>query len=384
MKEAHLPAQLQQCRLYSRPRGPLWRGMKGIGKEALHVLGEVKRTKSDKIELGNSFQHKVARLLKMDLLAVLQELQRQNEVDLAMRVFNVIRKEFWYKPDIYLYKDMLHCLARNKRVHDCERLLKDFKVEGLPPDGLLLTEVMTAYLECGMLPQAMETFDEMRKGSIPPDAPAFKVLLKFLKRMGKKELRSKIRSEYMEFYEGVIESKHRKRKEESDEEEAEMEWHQKMKLEESDEEMELERHHRFEYAESDEKEEEMVRHQKSKLAESDEEEWEMECEDEEEVERHQRAKKRAEHGEKEEEMARHQRSRHVESDEEEWGTEEYEESDKEEVETGRHQRAKHEESNEKEEDRGSDQRSSHVESDEEWETEEYEDSDEEEVEIERH
>lgn len=229
---------LQQCRLYCRPRGALWRGRKGIGKEALHVLCDVKRVKNDSLRLGNTLQSKAARLLKTDLLAVLQELQRQHEVDLALKIFNMVRKEVWYKPDIYLYKDMLACLAKAKRVAECETILKDLKTEGLPPDGLLLTEVMTVYLECGMLPQAMETFEAMRQGSCPPDLPAFKVLLKYLKRMGKKDLRAKIRRECLEFYEGIVEDgKHNNvTNEESDEEGVEMQRYQSTKDEESGEE----------------------------------------------------------------------------------------------------------------------------------------------------
>eukprot|EP00250_Pteridium_aquilinum_P007580 c17257_g1_i1 orf=654-1517(+) len=232
-------AQLQQSRLYSRPRGPLWRGKKGIGKEALHVLCDVKRAKHDSLWLGNTLKSKAARLLKTDLLAVLQELQRQHEVDLALKVFNMVRKEVWYKPDIYLYKDMLACLAKAKRVAECETLLKDLKVEGLPPDGLLLTEVMTVYLECGMLPQAMETFDSMRQGSCPPDMPAFKVLLKYLKKMGKKQLREKIRKECLEFYEGIVDNGKKQKyatNEESDEEGFELDCHQGANIEDNDEE----------------------------------------------------------------------------------------------------------------------------------------------------
>ncbi|KAH7284845.1 hypothetical protein KP509_34G073400 [Ceratopteris richardii] len=213
-----LCSELQQCSLYSRPRGPLWRGRKGIGKEALHAIGEVKRVKDDKIQLGNALHTKVARLLKADILAVLQELQRQQEVDLSLKIFNIIRKESWYKPDIYLYKDMLSCLAKAKRVSECETLLKDLKAEGLPPDGLILTEVMTAYLECRMLPQAMETFEQMRRGSVPPDLPAFRILLLHLKKMGNTKLRRKIRSECLEFYEGIVDSKSRTPKQESDDE----------------------------------------------------------------------------------------------------------------------------------------------------------------------
>ena len=76
----------QTSRSHSRPRGPLWRGKKGIGKEALHVICDVKRSKQDSVKLGNVLQLKAARLLKSDLLAVLRELQRQHEVELALKV----------------------------------------------------------------------------------------------------------------------------------------------------------------------------------------------------------------------------------------------------------------------------------------------------------
>jgi hypothetical protein len=70
-----------------RPRGPLWRGKKLIGKEALYVISGLKRFKDDEEKLPKFIKTHVLRLLKMDLIAVLTELERQQEVSLALIVF---------------------------------------------------------------------------------------------------------------------------------------------------------------------------------------------------------------------------------------------------------------------------------------------------------
>lgn len=71
-----------------RPRGSLWRGKKLLGKEALFVILGLKRLKhdSDQEKLGKFVKVHVSRLLKMDMVAVLNELERQQEVQLAVKV----------------------------------------------------------------------------------------------------------------------------------------------------------------------------------------------------------------------------------------------------------------------------------------------------------
>lgn len=71
-----------------RPRGPLWRGKKLIGKEALFVISGLKRFKDDEDTLHKFIKTHVLRLLKMDLIAVLTELERQQEVSLALMVYS--------------------------------------------------------------------------------------------------------------------------------------------------------------------------------------------------------------------------------------------------------------------------------------------------------
>jgi hypothetical protein len=81
-----------------RPRGPLWRSKKLIGKEALFSIQGLKRFKGDEEKLEDFIKRHVARLLKADKLAVLGELERQEEVDLAVKVrnFSVPPVPFFY------------------------------------------------------------------------------------------------------------------------------------------------------------------------------------------------------------------------------------------------------------------------------------------------
>lgn len=71
-----------------RPRGPLWRGKKLIGKEALFVIQGLKRFKDDEEKLDRFIKTHVSRLLKLDMIAVLGELERQEEVSLAIKVLS--------------------------------------------------------------------------------------------------------------------------------------------------------------------------------------------------------------------------------------------------------------------------------------------------------
>lgn len=57
-----------------------------IGKEALFVISGMKRFKDDEETMNKFVKSHVKRLLKMDMIAVLTELERQDEVELALKV----------------------------------------------------------------------------------------------------------------------------------------------------------------------------------------------------------------------------------------------------------------------------------------------------------
>ncbi|KAF9623333.1 hypothetical protein IFM89_000822 [Coptis chinensis] len=75
------------------------------------------------------FESKVRRLLKFDMLAVLRELLRQNEALLALQVFKDVRKEYWYKPQVLVYADMIKMFASNDFLEKVELLLLYLKIE---------------------------------------------------------------------------------------------------------------------------------------------------------------------------------------------------------------------------------------------------------------
>lgn len=59
-----------------------------IGKEAVFVIMGLKRFKGDKEKMQAFVKKHVIRLLKSDKIAVLNELERQEEVDLALKVLS--------------------------------------------------------------------------------------------------------------------------------------------------------------------------------------------------------------------------------------------------------------------------------------------------------
>ena len=88
--EHHRPQQQLLLRFItgsaSSPSLSVWRRKKEMGKEGLIVVKELKRIQSNLIRLDRFISSHVSRLLKSDLVAVLVELQRQNQVFLCMKV----------------------------------------------------------------------------------------------------------------------------------------------------------------------------------------------------------------------------------------------------------------------------------------------------------
>ncbi|CAJ1933186.1 unnamed protein product [Sphenostylis stenocarpa] len=120
-----------------RPRGPLWRGKKLIGKEALFVILGLERFKDDEDKLHKFIKTHALRLLKMDMIAVLIELERQEQVSRALMMFKVMRKQ-----------DLLgsnHCI------------------------GKTYTEGIRGFLNKGSPADAMNIYQDMKNSPVPPD-----------------------------------------------------------------------------------------------------------------------------------------------------------------------------------------------------------------------
>lgn len=181
-----------------RPRGPLWRGKKLIGKEALFVILGLKRLKEDDEKLAKFIKTHVFRLLKLDMLAVIGELERQEETALAIKMFEVIQKQEWYQPDVFMYKDLIVSLAKSKRMDEAMGLWEKMKRENLFPDSQTYTEVIRGFLRDGCPADAMNVYEDMLKSPDPPEELPFRVLLKGL--LPHPLLRNKVKKDFEELF----------------------------------------------------------------------------------------------------------------------------------------------------------------------------------------
>lgn len=71
--------------LRNGPRKPMWR-TRVLSYEAIHAVQSLKLAQNSPSKLEQVFATKLSRLLKADLEDTLAELQRQNELDLALKV----------------------------------------------------------------------------------------------------------------------------------------------------------------------------------------------------------------------------------------------------------------------------------------------------------
>ncbi|KAA8544612.1 hypothetical protein F0562_022617 [Nyssa sinensis] len=187
--------------LASRPSLSIWRRKKEMGKEGLIVAKELKRLQGNPIRFDRYMKSHVSRLLKSDLVAVLAEFQRQDLVFLSMKLYDVVRKEIWYRPDMFFYRDMLVMLARNKKVDEAKQVWEDLKREVLF-DQHTFGDIIRAFLDSGLPREAMDIYDEMRGSPEPPISLPYRVILKGL--LPYPELREKVKDDFLELFPNMI------------------------------------------------------------------------------------------------------------------------------------------------------------------------------------
>ncbi|GJN31194.1 hypothetical protein PR202_gb19559 [Eleusine coracana subsp. coracana] len=191
----------------SSPSLSIWRRKKEMGKEGLMVVAQLKRLaalppagRSPRLE--QFMRSHVSRLLRTDLLAVLAELLRQDHVILSMKIYGVVRKEIWYRPDMYFYRDMLYMLARNKKIDETRQVWSDLKSEDVLFDQHTYGDMVRAYTDAGLIDLAMEIYEDMRSSPDPPLSLPFRVILKGL--VPYPELREKIKQDFLELFPDMI------------------------------------------------------------------------------------------------------------------------------------------------------------------------------------
>ncbi|CAD5162974.1 pentatricopeptide repeat-containing protein At1g62350-like [Musa acuminata AAA Group] len=188
--------------LASSPSLSIWRRKKEMGKEGLFVVQQLKRLASHGPRLQQFMRSHVARLLRTDLLAVLAEFQRQDNVFIAMKIYDAVRKEIWYRPDMFFYRDMLMMLARNKKLEEAKQVWAHLKSEDVHFDQHTYGDIVRAFLDGGLPAFAMEFYDDMRSSPDPPLSLPFRVMLKGL--IPYPELREKMKQDFLDLFPDMI------------------------------------------------------------------------------------------------------------------------------------------------------------------------------------
>lgn len=113
-------------------------------------------------------------------------------------MFTAIRKQDWYKPDVYLYKDLIVALARRKNMDDAMALWQNMREEDLFPDSQTYTEVIRGFLQYGSPADAMNIYEDMKNSPDLPEQLPFRILLKGL--LPHPLLRNKVKQDFEEIF----------------------------------------------------------------------------------------------------------------------------------------------------------------------------------------
>lgn len=114
------------------------------------------------------------------------------------QMFKVMQKQDWYKPDAYLYKDLIIALARAKKMDEVLQLWESMRKENLFPDSQTYTEVIRGFLNYGSPADAMNIYEDMKNSPDPPEELPFRILLKGL--LPHPLLRNKVKQDFEEIF----------------------------------------------------------------------------------------------------------------------------------------------------------------------------------------
>ncbi|KAL5706255.1 hypothetical protein ACHQM5_024452 [Ranunculus cassubicifolius] len=190
-------------------RGPIQKG-RILSTEAMHAIQALKRAKSDENKLNELISTTVTRLVKNDLMASLTELLRQNQCDLALKVFSTVRSEFWYKTDCSLYAEMVIGLARNDMMEEIDRLMLELEEEGIgKDDNKGISRLLKALVAAKRTESLVRIYEVMKKGgwecTTDIDEYVVKVLSRGLRRLGEEEVADEVNRIYGTLVDGVFE-----------------------------------------------------------------------------------------------------------------------------------------------------------------------------------
>jgi hypothetical protein len=79
-----------------------------------------------------------------------------------LQIFGVVIKEIWYRPDMYLDRDMLFTLDRNKKLEEAQQVWSDLKSEEVQLYQHTYGDMVRPFCDSGLINFAMELYEDMR------------------------------------------------------------------------------------------------------------------------------------------------------------------------------------------------------------------------------
>ncbi|CAI8592180.1 unnamed protein product [Vicia faba] len=175
-----------------------------ISKESVQVIHALKLARNSDDKINQVLKSKLLRLLKADVLDVLAELQRQNQLHLSLKVFEFIIGEEEAGNDallLQLYSDMILLLGKNKMFEMAKEMFDRVVEKGLKPDTRLFNEMIGVYLQDGNTEKALEVYGSMKglgSGCLP-DELTFTILIRSLMKNGENELVESLKKESFDY-----------------------------------------------------------------------------------------------------------------------------------------------------------------------------------------
>lgn len=114
------------------------------------------------------------------------------------QIYNSVRKEIWYRPDMFFHRDILLMLARNKKVDEAKQVWSDAINEGVHFDQHTYGDIVRAFVDSGLTSQAMEFYQAMRQSLDPPVCLPYRVILKGL--IPYPDLREKVKDDFLSLF----------------------------------------------------------------------------------------------------------------------------------------------------------------------------------------
>lgn len=184
----------------SQNRKPLQRG-RNLSIEAIQAVQHLKRAHLHGNPLDHVFNSKFRRLLKFDMIAVLRELLRQNHCLLALKVFEDIRKEQWYKPQVSLYADMIQVFGTNGLFQYVEILYFYLKSENsLEPEIQGFNALLKCLVSFKLRGLVMDCYELMKTVGCEPDRSSFRIVINGLEAMEEVASSGIIRQDAFKYY----------------------------------------------------------------------------------------------------------------------------------------------------------------------------------------